>query len=73
MDSTWMPRLSQFIREHREEILAAWQTFARERPGAGSMDVAALRDQAGAMLDASPSRTRGRRFRPIRSAASSRR
>ncbi|HZI40179.1 MAG TPA: sensor histidine kinase [Gemmatimonadaceae bacterium] len=46
-----MPRLSQFIREHREEILAAWQNFARERPGAASMDVAALRDHAGAMLD----------------------
>jgi len=46
-----MPRLSQFIREHREEILAAWQKFARERPGAASMDVAALHGHARAMLD----------------------
>ena len=45
-----MPRLSQFIRDHREEVLAAWETFARERSST-TMDVAALRDHAGAMLD----------------------
>jgi signal transduction histidine kinase len=47
-----MPRLSQFIREHRNEILAAWETFARELPAAETMDVVALRDHAEAMLDA---------------------
>ncbi len=50
-DRTDMPRLSQFIREHRKDILAAWETFARELPSTGSMDVAALRDHAEAMLD----------------------
>jgi len=47
-----MPRLSQFIRQHREEILSAWDTFAREQSSDPGMDVAALRDHAGAMLDA---------------------
>ena len=47
-----MPRLSHFIREHRDEILTAWETFARERPSTTSMEVGALRDHAGAMLDA---------------------
>ena len=46
-----MPRLSQFIREYRDEILKAWERFARERPSAVSMDVDALRDHAQAMLD----------------------
>lgn len=46
-----MPRLSQFIREHRHEILEAWQTFARELPSTTTMDVAALRDHADAMLE----------------------
>lgn len=46
-----MPHLSEFIREHREEILEAWERFARERPATISMDVAGLRDHAGAMLD----------------------
>src|ERR1041384_3237306 len=46
-----MPRLSQFIRDRREEILCAWEGFARDRPSAGPLDVAALRDHAGAMLD----------------------
>lgn len=45
-----MPRLSQFIREHRKEILAEWETFAHDLPSAGSMDVEALRDHAEAML-----------------------
>jgi signal transduction histidine kinase len=46
-----MPRLPDFIRQHREHILVAWEAFARELPAAVSMDVAALRDHAGAMLD----------------------
>lgn len=46
-----MPPLSDFIRDHREEILIAWERFARGLPGAGSMDVGALRDHAAAMLD----------------------
>jgi signal transduction histidine kinase len=46
-----MPRLAHFIRENRENILAAWEDFARRLPSAGSMDVAALRDHADAMLD----------------------
>lgn len=47
-----MPRLSQFIRDRREDILKGWETFARELPPGGSMDILALRDHAGAMLDA---------------------
>ena len=47
-----MPRLSHFIRENREEILTQWETFAGARPATTSMDVVALRDHAGAMLDA---------------------
>jgi len=47
-----MPPLSGFIRAHREEILAAWERFARAQPSAASMNVDALRDHAGAMLDA---------------------
>lgn len=46
-----MPRLSQFIRDHREEVLSAFETFARERSSNVPMDVEALRDHAGAMLD----------------------
>ena len=47
-----MAHLAQFIRERREDILAAWEQFAREQPSAGSMNVDALRDHAGAILDA---------------------
>ena len=45
-----MPRLHQFIREHTEEILAEWETFARTLPMAESMDISALRDHAKEML-----------------------
>jgi len=45
-----MPRLHEFIREHTEEILAEWETFARTLPIAESMDVVALRDHAKEML-----------------------
>ena len=43
-------RLSRFIRDNVEPILAEWETFARSLPGGGAMDVAALRDHAKAML-----------------------
>jgi len=46
-----MPRLSLFIQEHIEKILAAWEAFARNQPGAERMDVAALRDHAQLILD----------------------
>lgn len=45
-----MPRLSTFIREHTEEILGEWETFARGLPKGGAMDVLALRDHAKEML-----------------------
>lgn len=45
-----MSTLSAFIRKHSEEILAEWETFARALPMGASMDVAALRDHAKAML-----------------------
>jgi signal transduction histidine kinase len=47
-----VPRLAQFIREHREEILNAWEGFARKLPASHGLDINALRDHAGAMLDA---------------------
>ena len=47
-----MSSLSAFIRQHNEQILHEWEAFARALPPAGaSMDVAALRDHAHAMLD----------------------
>jgi len=46
-----MSPLSRFIREHTEEILAEWETFARSLPIGAVMDVEALRDHARAMLD----------------------
>jgi signal transduction histidine kinase len=46
-----MAALSRFIREHTEEILREWETFARSLPIGASMDVAALRDHAKAMLE----------------------
>jgi signal transduction histidine kinase len=46
-----MPRLSLFITGHSQEILAAWEAFARELPGAERMDVAALRGHAQSMLE----------------------
>jgi signal transduction histidine kinase len=45
-----MPHLSTFIQDHIEEILQEWEAFARELPSTSSMDVAALRDHAEAML-----------------------
>ena len=47
-----MPRLSQFIREHREDILTSWDGFAHELPQGASIDVDVLHDHARAMLDA---------------------
>lgn len=44
-------RLADFIRAHRAPILAEWEAFARTcAPASGTMDVAALRDHADAML-----------------------
>ena len=43
-------RLSRFIRDHTEPILAEWETFARSLPGGGTMDVVALRAHAKEML-----------------------
>lgn len=45
-----MSHLSHFIQEHTEDILAEWEAFARDLPSASSMNVAALRDHAEAML-----------------------
>src|SRR5579862_5329093 len=45
-----MTRLHEFLREHTEQILAEWETFARAVPKTESMDVNALRDHAKAML-----------------------
>jgi signal transduction histidine kinase len=45
-----MATFPQFIREHTEEILAEWETFARTLPMTKTMDVAALRDHAKDML-----------------------
>ena len=44
------PRLSRFIRDNVEPILAEWETFARSLPEGGAMNVAALRDHAKEML-----------------------
>lgn len=45
-----MTRLPQFIRQHSEEILVEWEAFARTLPMSETMDVAALRDHAKAIL-----------------------
>jgi signal transduction histidine kinase len=45
-----VPRLSAFIRDNVEPILAEWETFARSLDNGGTMDVAALRDHAKEML-----------------------
>ena len=45
-----MTRLHAFLREHTEEILREWETFARSLPASEDMDVAALRDHAKEML-----------------------
>lgn len=45
--------LSQFITTHLEEILVAWESFARTQlPGAGDMGKAQLRDHAKQILEA---------------------
>ena len=44
------PRLSRFIRDNVEPILAEWETFARSLPVSGEMNVVALRDHAKEML-----------------------
>ena len=44
-------RLHDYIRDHREEIMSAWETFASTvSPAGGTMDVEALRDHADDML-----------------------
>ena len=45
-----MHRLSMFIRENIEPILAEWEAFARTLPQAGAMDTVALRAHASDML-----------------------
>ena len=47
-----MTRLSTFIRNNSEAILADWETFARGLQVGESMDIAALRDHAKEMLEA---------------------
>ena len=44
------PRLSRFIRDNVEPILAEWETFARSLPEGAAMNVVALRDHAKEML-----------------------
>ena len=44
-------RLSDFILENREPIMAEWEAFARTcTPASGSMDIDSLRDHANEML-----------------------
>jgi len=43
-------RLSSFIRDNVEPILAEWETFARSLPEGAAMNVVALRDHAKEML-----------------------
>jgi len=44
--------LAEFIRTHREPIMAEWEAFARTcTPASGAMDIKALRDHASEMLD----------------------
>lgn len=43
-------RLSRFIRENIEPILAEWEAFARTLPRGEAMDITALRDHASDML-----------------------
>lgn len=45
-----MARLSAFIRQNVEPILAEWETFARSLPQGNTMDIVALRDHAKDML-----------------------
>lgn len=48
---TPMSRLASFIMERKEEILAAWDSFARQVQTQAPMDVAALRGHADALLN----------------------
>lgn len=44
-------RLHEYVRDHREEIMAEWESFASSvSPAGGTMGVAALRDHADEML-----------------------
>jgi signal transduction histidine kinase len=43
-------RLAEFIRDHTEDILVEWETFARSLPVGGGLRVVALRDHAREML-----------------------
>ena len=45
-----MNRLSTFIRENIEPILAEWEAFARTLPRGEAMNITALRDHASGML-----------------------
>ena len=46
-------RLAEFVLANRESILAEWEAFALTCvPSSGTMDIAALRDHANAMLTA---------------------
>jgi signal transduction histidine kinase len=47
-----MPRLSQFIADHNQEILDAWAAFAKDLPTTVPLDIAVLRDHAQAVLNA---------------------
>lgn len=46
-----MARLSTFITDNSDEILDAWEAFARQLPETRTLPVSALRDHAQAMLD----------------------
>lgn len=48
--ATARPRLADFIRDHAEQILSEWESFARGMRIAESMDIGTLRDHAKAML-----------------------
>jgi hypothetical protein len=46
-----MQALSEFIRNHAEDIVAEWEQFARALQVGDATDVAALRDHAQQILD----------------------
>jgi signal transduction histidine kinase len=50
VDQPAASRLSRFISDNTEPILAEWETFARSLPGGEAMNVVALRDHAKEML-----------------------
>ncbi len=45
-----MPRLHEFIRDHTEQIISEWETFARALPVPVPKDIGTLRDHATEML-----------------------